>query len=71
MVEKKKTRSVFDTLLPAGIQALCPKCGHQGFIALHNDAVVNAEKTIAIIACSSCYTAIGVLPAQAVWDDLD
>ncbi|TCV00697.1 hypothetical protein EV686_103279 [Paracandidimonas soli] len=56
---------------PVGIQPVCPKCGHQGFIVLRDDAVVNADKAIAIVACASksCHAAIGILPASAVWDE--
>ncbi|KCV63612.1 hypothetical protein L493_1916 [Bordetella bronchiseptica 99-R-0433] len=37
---------------------------------LHDDAVENADKPIAIVACASsnCHAALGVLPASAVWD---
>jgi len=70
-MNKGLVRGLLDKYFPAGIQPACPKCGYQGFIALHYDAVVNADKAIAIIACASagCHTVIGVLPASEVWDE--
>jgi len=60
-----------DKLFPAGIRPVCPRCGHDGFIALREDAVVNADRAIAIIACASesCHAAIGVLAASEVWGE--
>ncbi|OWT55656.1 hypothetical protein [Candidimonas nitroreducens] len=70
-MKKESGRSFFDKFCAAGIRPVCPKCGHEGFIALLDDAVVNADKPMAVIACASksCHAAISVLPASAVWDD--
>jgi hypothetical protein len=70
-MKKEHERGFFDRHFPVGIRPVCPKCGHQGFIVLHDDAVVNADKAIAIVACASksCHAVIGVLPASAVWDE--
>lgn len=70
-MKKEPGRGFLDKYFPAGIRPACPKCGHQGFIVLHDDAVENADKPIAIVACASsnCHAAIGVLPASAVWDE--
>jgi|GEM_PF-769150 len=61
----------FDTFFSVGIRPVCPKCGHRRFIVLREDAIVNADKDIAIVTCESksCHAAIGVLAASAVWDE--
>ncbi|AEE68644.1 hypothetical protein CX042_02810 [Bordetella pertussis] len=71
LMKTEQKRGFLDRFFPAGIRPACPKCGHQGFIVLHDDAVVNADKPIAIVACASedCHAALGVLPASAVWDE--
>ena len=68
-MKNEQERGFFDKYFSTGIRPVCPKCGHQGFIVLHDDAVVNSDKAIAIVACASksCHAAIGVLPASAVW----
>jgi len=67
----KNERGFLDKHHSVGIRPVCPRCGHAGFIVLHDDAVVNADKALAIVACAAkdCHAAIGVLPASAVWDE--
>ncbi len=70
-MKKEPGYGFFDKCFPAGIQPACPKCGHHGFIVLRHDAVINADKPLAMVACSSkgCHAVIGVLPGSAVWDE--
>jgi len=70
-MKKEDERGFLGKHFPVGIRPVCPACGHRGFVVLRDDAVVNADKAIAIVACASksCHTAIGVLPASAVWDE--
>lgn len=70
-MNEEPKRGFFDKFFPAGIRPVCPRCGHRGFIVLREDAIVNADKDIAIVTCESksCQAAIGVLPASAVWDE--
>ena len=70
-MKNKNKDSLFGRLTHAGIRPACPKCGHEGFIALRNDAVINSDRDIAMIACSKpgCHAVVGVLPTTAVWDD--
>ena len=53
------------------IKQVCPKpgCGSISFRAALNRSVERADFGIAIISCSSCDTAIGVLPGSEVWKD--
>lgn len=70
-MENQKKGGFFSQLTQVGIRPVCPKCGHQGFVVLREDAVVNADKAIAIVTCASksCHAAIGALPISAVWDE--
>ena len=70
-MENPKKGGAFGRFTHAGIRPACPKCGHDGFIALRNDAVINADKDVVMIACNNrdCYAVVGVLPVSAVWDD--
>jgi len=68
---REEEKRIFDTFFRAGIRPVCPKCGHHGFVVLRDDAMVNADKPIAVVTCASktCHAAIGFLPASAVWDE--
>lgn len=55
---------------PTEYKPKCPKCGGINFIAINDQYLQNADKTVALIVCSTgdCETVVGVLPYEAVWD---
>ena len=47
----------------------CPKCGENGFIAVNNSHIANADNSVVMIICSNlkCQCVVGCLPYETIY----